>query len=198
MLSSASSKPKSKDITWEHCFCTTLENRSKITWKHCLKVLHGITRVKNHLAGIPKDVAPCQSVPDNVRKLIHSVVIAKTKQKEQRVEEACRLRATINLSHSEGEKLDDDGAQDNGIKIVRKKSVGVGPLDSFCKLTPEEARKRGPKETSQSTITTKKQEEMRDHACEYIAQWFYEASIPHNTATLPSFDRMLEDIGEYG
>jgi hypothetical protein len=41
-------------------------------------------------------------------------------------------------------------------------------------------------------------EEKRNRACEYIAQQFYEADIPHNVVTLPSFDLMLEAIKDYG
>ena len=50
----------------------------------------------------------------------------------------------------------------------------------------------------QTALTTQKREERRDRTCEYICQWFYEASIPHNTVTHPSFDHMLETIGQFG
>ena len=47
-------------------------------------------------------------------------------------------------------------------------------------------------------MTTQKREERRDRTYEHICLWFYEASIPHNTITLPSFDHMLEAIGQFG
>ena len=50
----------------------------------------------------------------------------------------------------------------------------------------------------QTKITTQKREERRDRACEYICQFFYEASIPHNTVNLPSFAHMLKAIGSFG
>ncbi|ONM27496.1 hAT transposon superfamily protein [Zea mays] len=50
----------------------------------------------------------------------------------------------------------------------------------------------------QTTLSTQKREERRDKACEYICQFFYEASIAHNTVTLPSFALMLEAIGQFG
>jgi len=76
-------------------------------------------------------------------------------------------------------------------------------MDKYCKLTPEEivaARKgkSGVAEKVQSKLSTEKREEKRDSACEYICQFFYEAGIPHNTVTLPSFDLMLEAIGDFG
>lgn len=50
----------------------------------------------------------------------------------------------------------------------------------------------------QTKLSTLKREERRDRACEYICQFFYEASIPHNAVALPSFDLMLEAIGDFG
>jgi hypothetical protein len=47
-------------------------------------------------------------------------------------------------------------------------------------------------------LTTQKREERRERTCEYICQFFYEASIPHHTVTLPSFAHMLEAIGQFG
>lgn len=47
-------------------------------------------------------------------------------------------------------------------------------------------------------MITKPKDKKRDHACGYIARWFYEADVPHSAATLPSFHRMLEAIGDYG
>ncbi|KAM0866496.1 hypothetical protein ACQ4PT_042594 [Festuca glaucescens] len=74
-------------------------------------------------------------------------------------------------------------------------------MDKYCELTPEEAvaeRKRTRADTVQSKLTTEKREQKRARACEYICQWFYEACIPFNAVTLPSFDLMLQSIGQYG
>lgn len=75
-------------------------------------------------------------------------------------------------------------------------------MDKFCTKTPEEivaARKsNGYSSKVQSKLTTQKNEERREVACEYICQFFYEAGIAHNTVLLPSFDMMVEAIGAYG
>jgi hypothetical protein len=47
-------------------------------------------------------------------------------------------------------------------------------------------------------LSTQKRQERRDRCCDYICQFFYEAGIPHNAANLPSFDLMLEAIGDFG
>ena len=81
-----------------------------------------------------------------------------------------------------------------GPAMVPSPSKGGGPIEKYCKLTPEEvaaARKgKGLAEKVQSKLSTEKQEEKRDRACEYICQFFYEAGIPHNTVTLPSLKQL--------
>jgi Protein of unknown function (DUF 659) len=49
-----------------------------------------------------------------------------------------------------------------------------------------------------SNLLSNWKKKKKDRACEYIAQWFYEAEISHNAVTLSSFDLMLEAIGDYG
>ena len=88
------------------------------------------------------------------------------------------------------------------LKTARNTSHSSGPMDRYCKLKPEDvvrARKgKGLAEKVQSKLSTEKREEKRDRACEYICQFFYDAGIPHNTVLLPSFELMLEAIGDFG
>lgn len=135
------------------------------------------------------------------------LVFEKQKEKQQKAIELMKLRGEVDLNHSDGDWLSDDGEDANLIKLQPlregrsskgKGSADPGPIDKFYKLTPEEARKKATKQKVQAGMTTKLKEMKRDCACEYIAQWLYEASIPHNTTTLPSFHLMLEAIGDYG
>jgi hypothetical protein len=53
------------------------------------------------------------------------------------------------------------------------KGASSGPMDKFCKLTPEEivAARKGKSVVAdkvQSKLSTEKREEKRDRACEYI------------------------------
>ena len=62
-------------------------------------------------------------------------------------------------------------------------------MDKFCKPGIEETVKRKQKrncesEKVQSKVSTQQRQQRRDRACGYICQFFYEASIPHNTVTL--------------
>jgi hypothetical protein len=147
-------------------------------------------------------------VPADVKEEILQYLTKKGDKKAAKVVEQKRRRSEVDLSHSEGEEhssSDEDGINNTAVvlkssKPARPKSSS-GPMDKYCELTPEEAvveRKRKRADTVQSKLTTEKREQKRARACEYSCQWFYEACIPFNAVTLPSFDLMLQSIGQYG
>ena len=51
---------------------------------------------------------------------------------------------------------------------------------------------------TQTTINDAYKKEARERACSLIARWMYEATIPFNVVTYPSFQPMIEAIGQYG
>ena len=51
---------------------------------------------------------------------------------------------------------------------------------------------------TQTTINDAYEKEARERACSLIARWMYEAVIPFNSITYPSFQPMIEAIGQYG
>lgn len=219
-VSSTSSTPRienaavvdSNDPGWKYCTCPDVNKKQSLKCNFCKNVYHGgITRIKYHLAHVPNvGVAKCTKVPGDVKEEILILLTKKSDAKKYKAKEIERDRNEVNLSHSEGEASDEDHGND----VIVLKSVGGtsrssttrtsgGPIEKFCKLTPEEvvaARKggKGIAEKLQSKLSTQKREEQRDRACEYICQFFYEAGIPHNTVTLPSFYLMLEAIGDFG
>ena len=50
----------------------------------------------------------------------------------------------------------------------------------------------------QSTINEACKKELREKAYRDIARWMYDAAIPFNAVNYPSFDVMIESIGQYG
>jgi hypothetical protein len=183
-----------------------VNKKGSLKCNFCGGVYHGgITRIKYHLGKIPKcGVAKCKKVPEDVITKMVQLLTKKMDIKQRKGKEKEEDRAVVDLSHSEGEEHSD--AEGNLVIVLKKvtgKGASSGPMDKFCKLTPEEvvAARKGNNvlaEKVQSKLSTEKREEKRDKACEYICQFFYEASIPHNTITLPSFDLMLEAIGDFG
>ncbi|KAL6329081.1 hypothetical protein AAG906_007371 [Vitis piasezkii] len=51
---------------------------------------------------------------------------------------------------------------------------------------------------NQTTINDAYKKEARERACMLITRWMYEAAIPFNVVTYPSFQPMIEAIGQYG
>ncbi|RVW59019.1 hypothetical protein CK203_107797 [Vitis vinifera] len=49
-----------------------------------------------------------------------------------------------------------------------------------------------------NTINDAYKKEARERACMLITRWMYEAAIPFNAVTYPSFQPMIEAIGQYG
>ena len=50
----------------------------------------------------------------------------------------------------------------------------------------------------QTTTNDAYKKEARERACMLITRWMYEATIPFNAVTYPSFQPMIEVIGQYG
>jgi hypothetical protein len=184
----------------------------------CGKTYHGgITRIKYHLGKFLKcNVTKCGCVPVDVTGEIVALLTSRIASKKRKATNKKEDRVVVNLGHSEGEEsataaatvavvaaaADDD--EPNHVAMLKRvrSASSSGPIEMHYKLTPEEevaARKsKGLAEKVQSKLTTQKRDEKRDKACEYICYFFYEASIPHNAVTLPSFDLMLEAIGDFG
>ena len=110
------------------------------------------------------------------------------------------------MSHSEGEEHSDADGSDSVIvlkKVTGKGASSGGPMDKFCKLTPEEivAARKGKSVVAdkvQSKLSTEKGKRKGTEHVSTSANFFYEVGIPHNTVTLPSFDLMLEAIRDFG
>ena len=109
------------------------------------------------------------------------------------------------MSHSEGEEHSDADGSNSVIvlkKVTGKGASSVGSMDKFYKLTSEEivAARKGNSvlaEKVQSKLSTKKREEKRDRACEYICQFFMKLAS-HTTLlhflALISCLRLLETL----
>ncbi|XP_062224440.1 uncharacterized protein LOC133922955 [Phragmites australis] len=207
----------SDDPAWAHCICPDLTKKHWLKCKYCDKLCTaGITRIKYHLAGIKGfNVKKCLKVPTPVKEEMFALLTRKTEEKDQKAKEKQRDRDEIDIDNSEDESCgEEDSNHGNEVLVVKPKptkgssssrSVAGGvTIDKFYKPhSIEESVQmmhKGIKLSNkvQTTLTTQKREERRDRACEYICQFFYEASIAHNTVTLPSFAHMLEAIGQFG
>ena len=193
------------DPGWKHCTMPNPKKKNSLKCNYCGGIYTGgITRIKLHLGKVPRsNVAKCPKVPKDIEQEMLALLIGKSESKQRKVKNKETDRDEVDLSHSEGEEASDDsGNAVVVLKTARNTSHSSGPMDRYCKLKPEDvvrARKgKGLAEKVQSKLSTEKREEKRDRACEYICQFFYDAGIPHNTVLLPSFELMLEAIGDFG
>ena len=80
-----------------------------------------------------------------------------------------------------------------------KKPRQKGPMDHFFTPNAEmvvQNQRSG--KMNQTTINDAYKKEARERACTLITRWMYEAAIPFNAVTYPSFQPMIEAIGQYG
>lgn len=198
----------SDDPAWKYCALVDVSKKHWLKCNYCGKICTaGITRIKFHLSQIKGcGVSACLKVPSDVKMEMIALLLKSSELKEKKIEGLEAVRTSVDLDHSDGEKETDE--DDNNHVVVLRSAPSTstsmgGPMDKFYKPSVEESVRRNQKrncETQkvQSKVSTQKREERRDRACEYICQFFYEASIPHNTVTLPSFASMLEAIGDFG
>jgi len=107
----------------------------------------GITRLKLHLAHIPKcNVKKCEKVPADVKAEMIELLAKKNIIKENKTKERKRARDEVNLDHSEGEaSSEEDGG--NSVVVVHSGRTGSAssPMERFSKSTPKKvvAAKKG-------------------------------------------------------
>lgn len=206
----------SDDPAWAHCFCPDITKKHHLRCKYCDKVCTaGITRIKYHLAGIKGfNTTKCQKVPSPVQQEMFDLLTKKTSEKEQKNKEKEVARAEVDIENSDCESGSEGSDHGNNVLVVKPKETtgssssrsvaGGHTIDKYYKPPSiEESASMTQRVIKlsnkvQTALTTQKREERRNRTCEYICQWFYEASIPHNTVTLPSFAHMLEAIGQFG
>ncbi|XP_057986679.1 uncharacterized protein LOC110658706 [Hevea brasiliensis] len=102
---------------------------------------------------------------------------------------------------------DDEDEDDVGIILggskgsseVQKKARTKGPIDLyFAKSAAKVVQDRKNSKLKQTTINVACKKELRKKACKDIARWMYDATIPFNAINYPSFQVMVESIGQFG
>ena len=113
----------------------------------------GITRLKLHLAHIPKcNVKKCEKVPADVKAEMIELLTKKNIIKENKTKERKRARDEVNLDHSGGEASSEEDGGNYAVAVVvhsgragSASSSKGGPMERFCKSTPKKvvAAKKG-------------------------------------------------------
>ena len=83
--------------------------------------------------------------------------------------------------------------------FLQKKSRQKGLIDHFFTLNAKMVvQNRRNRKMNQTTINDAYKKETRERSCMFIIRGMYETAIPFNTIIYPSFQPMIEAIGQYG
>ena len=78
-------KKVKKDVAWDHC--KSLETRLHVKCNYCPKTIWGgAFRMKHHLAGTHKEVAPCNQAPEEVKNLFKKILEDANKAEDDVIE----------------------------------------------------------------------------------------------------------------
>ncbi|TXG54271.1 hypothetical protein EZV62_019527 [Acer yangbiense] len=184
-------KRKSNDVGWEFGILIDEKNQDKVQYILCKKVFYwGLYRLKEHVANIQGNVAPCRmATNDNQLRCRQVIANAKNKKKIKKKEEEV-LRIEVNIGDEEElEEIEGLG--------LRKNPKILGPMDIFASPINPGSSISG-KNMQQWTLNDTIIKE-RTHATQkYLAKWVYQAGIPFNAIDNDSFLQMVEAIGRFG
>lgn len=185
---SSTNSSKKNDPAWKYFTATAPPKTNDLECNYCHKTFRGgICRAKQHLAGNHTNAVVCKKCPPHVRKEIADFMENKRLVKAQK------------FKHILEEEFQEDEDQDTGngggstatptSKSSQNKRQRQGVMDKYVNKM-EKVR--------QTTINEAYKKEMREKAVLSIARWLYDAAIPLNAITYPSFKEMTDDIAAHG
>ncbi|XP_026457577.1 uncharacterized protein LOC113358255 [Papaver somniferum] len=191
----AAQDPK-KDIAWEWDESTSKRN-TLICKLHKKIVSGGITRFKLHILSKRGEVTGCPNATREVIVKIRDVDIVKKKEKVRRGQIDLMYAATDFDGESGGdEDIEVHGVEADVIVPSKRKFKGIsnvrGPIKEFMKTDFSKVKQT----TLERQSDTKKK--LKDKAWDSISAWMTENVIPFNTVSSPSFQGMINSIGDYG
>nr|KYP44384.1 hypothetical protein KK1_034110 [Cajanus cajan] len=194
----SSNSVKRTDIGWKHCHPTKENDTNETICNYCKKIMKGgITKAKQHLMGKKGNVAPCQSVPQEVKDELWAL----EKNKKMKESESCQ-RVMEDVTLGSEDTLEGDlrelEVETLGANERKKVAMKKGPIDLFCKR-PETAIAKNKKEKlKQISIRESCDKEATARVHQYIARFWYQAGLSFNMIKLESFHFMVAAIGSFG
>nr|KYP45981.1 hypothetical protein KK1_032478 [Cajanus cajan] len=189
---------KRTNIGWKHCHPTKENDTNEIVCNYCKNIMKGgITRAKQHLTGKKGSVAPCQSVPQEVKDELWAI----EKNKKMKESESCqRVMEDVTLG-SEDYTLEGDlrelEVETLGANERKKVAMKKGLIDLFCKH-PETTIAKNKEKLKQIGIRESCDKEATTWVHQYIARFWYQVGLSFNMIKLGSFHDMVSGIGSFG
>ena len=196
-MSSTLAPIRSEDPAWAHARAV-LGARNNTECLYCNKVIRGggITRMKEHLAGIQGNVGPCKKVSEDVKWQMKELLNEMKKSKEKK-------RKIISEIGGHHEDLTSDDINDidegqysqlsKGKGKVKESGSGksVGGINRFFapRTTP------GAQPSIKSSMCSK---EMIVKAKMAVARWWYDANLPFNAAQSKFYQPAIDAMTAIG
>ncbi|XP_010244177.1 PREDICTED: uncharacterized protein LOC104588069 [Nelumbo nucifera] len=177
-------EPIKNDKTYVYLKCNFCEKQ----------ISGGVKRMKEHLAGTRRNVAPCKYAPMEVIQEMKEY-LDKFKEKKKRDVQEIEVYG-IGDCHREsiGDACQVVRTPVEGSSDASSTSKGVrGPMDQFV-VSGHNVSKQCEKHTTLNAV----RKEERDRVCQSIGRFFFENGVPLTVCNSPSFQAFLDILGRCG
>ncbi|XP_072952377.1 uncharacterized protein [Typha angustifolia] len=188
---------RASDIGWSHGMMVK-GDRQKIQCKYCLKIIlgGGISRLKQHLAGERGNIAPCESVPEDVKAQMQQHLGFRVLERLKKQKEPEGAKSSIERSR---EGYNDDtsnatSAGDSSSKRRREEDEGTSCKSVRNKTHVLNASLR-PQSALRFSIASQESIDQADLA---IAKFMYDVGIPFSAANSSFFQKVANAIAAAG
>ncbi|KAK1258722.1 hypothetical protein QJS04_geneDACA019298 [Acorus gramineus] len=94
--------PGSTDPGWKYGYLMSKSDTNSVTCRLCSKIIKGgINRLKQHLAHIRGNVAPCKQVDEETKKAIKDYMEGLSKKKEVKAKDLREVREEVDIGGGE-------------------------------------------------------------------------------------------------
>ncbi|XP_042460162.1 uncharacterized protein LOC122043620 [Zingiber officinale] len=165
------------------------EGEKAVRCKFCHHISNGgITRLKEHLAQTHKGVAPCVSVPDDIKKEIRESLDKIRASKSKQTELLREIGEGPQSMSTQSSKVGSVGGNSIGCSGSGSgESKGKGTLHGFVSSEPR-----------QTTLNSTYKKDLLVDVKRRIGRFIYSAALPFNVVNDPYWLPMVEGIAEYG
>ncbi|XP_021656850.2 uncharacterized protein LOC110647363 [Hevea brasiliensis] len=193
------------DPIWKHVRMLKPQNTNDIVCNSFDKVTKGgIYQAKKRLVGGFRNVTMCRKRPALVCEEMQEYMKKKVLKKGFDKSSFPDFEDVERFSDDENEDeiaANTGGSLEGSSKVaeMRKRTRTKGPIDLYfaqnAEIVMQDKKNTKMKQTTTNEARKKK---LREKACRAIAQWMYDAGIPFSAVNYPSFQVMVESIGQFG
>ncbi|KAJ7964422.1 HAT transposon superfamily [Quillaja saponaria] len=190
-----SAPAKSDDPAWSHGR-VVVGLKNSVICTYCDKHLRGggITRLKQHLAGVTGQVGACKNVPTKVKWQMKQLLEALHKNQERKMKVITDSEKPSGLTDE-----DEDGMSSPSISKRKSKRKRINESDSKTRKRTQNCFSIQTTPNRQlSTECATDSNEAVENAKMAMAKWWYDANIPFSAAQSKYYQPMIDAIASVG